>query len=181
MVKMQTLFNNFSEFLKVANYVQGLLTRERERAKTEVERTSFIYLQNRITEAVDRVHMGLLFSNTCLSVGVTDLDYIITVDGRIKAIIEQKRRRCVNDGYIRVNYRQYEVLREIWERMDVPVYYLVKTWNGSFRFHLVKLNFWRHEILGRGERKDDYTLIPISEGIQCDATRLVDVLADILR
>jgi hypothetical protein len=180
MVRLSTLYNNFSEFLRIANYVQGILTREKEKAKTEVEKTSYIYLQNRITEAVDRVHMGLLFSNTCLNLAVTDLDYIVSVDGKIKAIIEQKRRRCLNGDYIRVNNAQYEVLKTLWEKTGVPVYYLVKTWNGGFRFHFVKLNFWRAEITGSWQTRDNYAMIPISEGLECDEKRLVDLLGDIL-
>jgi len=104
MVRLSTLYNNFSEFYKIANYVQDVLAREKEKAKTEVEKTSYIYLQNRITEAVDSVCMGRIFSDTCVDLVATDLDYIISVDGEIKAIIEHKRRRCLtDDGYIRVN------------------------------------------------------------------------------
>jgi len=96
-------------------------------------------------------------------------------------IIEQKRRRCLtDDGYIRVNNAQYEILKHFWERTGVPVWYLVKTWNGGFRYHFVKLNFWRGEISGTWQARDNYALIPVNEGIECDEAKLVELLADVL-
>jgi len=181
MVRLSTLYNNFSEFYRIANYIQGVLAREKEKARTEVEKTSYIYLQNRITEAVDSVCMGRILSDTCVDLVATDLDYVISVGGEIKAIIEHKRRRCLtDDGYIRVNKAQYEILKSLWERLEVPVFYIVKTWNGGFRYHFVKLNFWRAELAGTWQARDNYTLIPVNEGIECDEAKLVELLADVL-
>ncbi len=181
MVRMQTLFNNFSELNDAANQVQNMLVKMRDKARSEAQRTAFIHIQNRITELMDKVHFSLLLDNTGIpGLAVTDIDHVVSVDGEIRAIFELKRRRALAEDHFKVPNVQYRTLKQIWERTGIPVYYLIKYWNQGWRFHLVKLNFWRHELLGRGEKRDDYALIPISDGIECDAKGLVENLSSIL-
>lgn len=70
--------------------------------------------------------------------GYSDLDFIIIVDGKVKAFIEIKTRRNKTDEYDStiLPLRKHTIAKEIQQTLRVPVYAVISFTDGVVSFRL---------------------------------------------
>jgi len=185
-MRLETFYRDPRFFFKVANHVQDLLAELKREVPEEFAdratdfRHAITYIQNRITELKLGIEFSYLLSEaeraTKVKASVIDLDKVVGVKGSWKGIFELKVRRKTEDEIL-VNWSQYNFLREVEEKLNVPVFYIIRS-NGEYRF--IKLRFWRRELLGSGQKRDSYVRIPLADGLSLDRKGMVEALADVL-
>ncbi len=124
-----------------------------------------------VINVLEEEKRSIWFSSVCkkvsngLRLGITDLDKVIVVNGRIRALIEYKWRNEDFEKAIPVNAFQLITLQELSKRSGIPLYYVVEI--GAYRerwFRIAKINVnrrYRVRRCGNGDVKDTYSFIEI--------------------
>lgn len=183
-LRIEEFYNQPKEFARVISKIQSLLAHEKKKVN-EFERNAITYIQNRLTELSFSIYFSSVMENVKVAnkldnLTINDIDKVVRVDDEIRAIFELKVRRKEQRKEILVPKSQWNTLRILNEKLDVPVFYLIKFPYGHYK--LVKLNFWRTEIKNGLYRHFNgcYVKIPAEEGITLNETELLLALTDVL-
>jgi hypothetical protein len=108
-------------------------------------------------------------------IAITDIDKILSVAGNIKAFVELKTPVWQNNRKeFWVQLSQFDILRTLSRKLDVPVFYLIKH---PDHYRLIKCRFERAALTDRAKRKVRF----LNNGIKLNRERLIEALADILQ
>jgi len=188
-MKMEVFYEQPGKFSHVISKIQRLLIDLKQKTKDKFEKDVITYIQNRLTEINFQIYFSYLLNEASVYIDkpivINDIDKVIRVNSNFKAIFELKVRRrdhsVLRNKCIRVPYGQWNTLKLLSEKLNVPVFYLIKLPDDIFK--LIKLNFWRTELINYGNPhvQGTYVSIPLNEGLTLNETELINILMDILR
>ena len=153
-MKTKTLYNNFSLFQRFMKSIHTKLT----------EFEFSIEFSNLMEQAA--------IASKIKSLCINDVDKIVRVDDEFKAIFELKVRQ-LRPNFIRLNWAQWNTLRKISQKLEIPVYYLIKTDSG---YILKQLDDWEKEV----GKIDTFVKLPVGAEDLLDEVELILKLAKIL-
>lgn len=166
-MRLEEFYKQPAYFCRIVNQIQKILRNEKNKRKEQFDRNVITYVMNRLTEIKNSIYFSYFISNAIgdRPHGITDIDKIVYINREPAAIFELKVRRRIANGYIEVNWIQYEILKVLWEQLNIPILYLVKL---PDHYRLIKLNIWHRELTGNGLMRDWKVKIPIKQGIPCE-------------
>ncbi len=140
------------------------------RAEDEMTKMAIKHVINILEEE----KRSIWFSSLCRKVfrgervGITDLDKIMVINGKTKALIEWKFRREDFRRVAMFNAFQFITLRDLAKRSGFPLYYIVEMNEyGDRWFRVVDVGDveFRVRRLGNGHSKDFYVVIDLDKTI----------------
>jgi len=138
------------DLLKYHDYISFVIDRLLEKLwsllrKTEDELTAKAI--KHVINILEEEKRNLWFSSVCRKVsngfrlGITDLDKVLVVNGRIRALIEYKWRREDYRNIMIVNAFQFITLRDLSKYSGIPLYYVVEVGEyGDRWFRVIKID-----------------------------------------
>ena len=164
-LKQVYLLNNFEEVLNIL-YREAEIYEREALLSTGIERLVLKSIRNKILEYA----MTMQLSN-CVKdvfgkkVAITDVDCVLYANGRIRAIIEMKRRVEDFKKYIMANAKQFFILRSFARKFDVPLIYMFKIGDGYRILEVDTKEFVEVKRLGRGQARDNYAVWEVEKSI----------------
>lgn len=184
-MRLDALYNNYYIFDKVASEVQNKIDLQMEKFKPDSTKSkltwlSLLHIKNKIEEAKLSLYFSHLINSAVHKAGVTDIDKIVYHNYKPRAIFELKWRSAkslASNGKLKVNWSQFKLLQEIEEKLDIPVFYIIRT---PVDWRLIKLRSFYRVLSGKGINRDYYAEISLDEGLRCNEVELIHNLRDVL-
>lgn len=159
--KLETIFNQEKAFRQFSNYI----IRRMNELKFGIEFSNMIKAACKVPgKQINRI-------------SITDIDKILSVKGEIKAFFELKTPETQqNYNEFVVTLSQFDILRRLSRKLDIPVFYLIRYDTDTYR--LIKCNFERAALTDSNKK---FVRFQPEEGILLNREQLIHCLADILQ
>ncbi|GEM_PF-2343583 len=107
-----------------------------------------------------------VFRKQGVKIGLTDLDAVVVVNGKMKGLFEYKHRREDYERYFITNAFQFKTLRNLSIRTGIPLYYIVYLENGYYRVLEVS-RYTKFDVrkLGKGWSEDHYAVVDLDQTV----------------
>jgi hypothetical protein len=180
------LLKYHDEVIKVIDYLIVRIMKLIEKCEDDVVKKALRHVLNKLEEE----KRSIWFSSQCkttfngVRVGITDLDKIIVVNGKIKALIEYKFRREDFNKAVITNAFQFITLRNLSFRSGLPLFYIFEIEEyGEKWFRVVHVDrslSYRVRRLGNGHSRDTYALIDLDNSVLMDELEFKSWLREVM-